>query len=179
MDLKTWLKEQAELSGSKLTAAINACEGGLVDSVKDLLQLYEKNDLGLVFPQAMIQSNVKAVLERDKDNIKAQDSTTNEKKSPKVPKVPTVSSSSAIPQAEKQTQPQSSATKNIDQMIALQLPPGKLYHFFASHKVRSVFELCVLFRLYVIILLICYPSRKRTLFTAQFQRLSPEQQRTG
>jgi hypothetical protein len=37
-------------------------------------------------------------------------------------------------------QAQSSATKKKDQ-TALQLPSDKLYHFFASHKVRSIFEL--------------------------------------
>ena len=51
----------------------------------------------------------------------------------------------------KEPQPQSSATKNTNQTTALQLPPDKLYHFFASHKVR---RLCILAR-FVIILLIC------------------------
>ena len=108
----------------------------MIFSVEDLVELHEIGRLKELFP-FFIFTKVETVLDKDKDNIKAQDSTTNEKESPKL---------STVSQTEQKTQPQSSATKNIDQMIALQLPPGKLYHFFASHKVRSVFELCVLFR---------------------------------
>jgi hypothetical protein len=139
LDLQTWLTEQAGLSGSKLKLAVDACNEGAVDSIEDLLELYE-NDLETfkeVFSQGMIRSKVKIALDRDKDNIKAQDNyISHEKVSLKAPtqtkapisKVPVSSLSAAISQS------QSSTTKGIDQP-AFQLPPGKLYHFFASHKV--------------------------------------------
>ena len=140
LSLEPWLKERAGLSGTKLTLAINACKEGAVDSVEDLLELYEmdesmdKDNFVLTFPQGMIRSKLQAALDKDKDNIKAQGSITNEKESPKVPTVS--SSSAAIPQTGQQTQPTNSAKHT-----ALQLPPDKLYHFFASHKVRRLFEL--------------------------------------
>jgi hypothetical protein len=130
LSLETWLITRAELSGAKLTAAVNACKAGMIDSVNDLLELSKTSEqFKEAFSQAMIRSKVLSALERDKDNIKAQ----NEKEPPKV------FSSSAIPPTKHQMQ-KSSATKHSE--AALQLPPGKLYHFFASHKVRSVFELC-------------------------------------
>ena len=141
LELKGWLKEKAGLSGTKLSLAINACFEGAVDSVNDLLELYEIDKLREVFPQGMIRAKVDIALERDKDTIKAQDTTTNEKESPKVSIVS--SSSAAIPQTEQQMQPQGSANKHTDQAV-LQLPPNKLYHFFASHKVRSSFRVVCL-----------------------------------
>lgn len=43
--LEKWLKEKAVLSGTKLTLAINACKEGAVESVNDLLELYETDGL--------------------------------------------------------------------------------------------------------------------------------------
>ena len=131
--LKTWLNEKAGLSGPRLTAAIKACQIGMVYSVEDLLEVSEMNGLKELFPMTMIYLKVKTVLEQEKDNSEAQDTTTKKIESPTVS-----NSSAAIRQTEQQAQPQSSATKNTDQ-AALHLPPGKLYYFFASHKVRSVF----------------------------------------
>jgi hypothetical protein len=157
MDLETsleiWLKDKAGLGEPRLTLAINACNEGAVYSVKDLLELYEmdKDNFEKAFPQAMIRSKLQAALEKDKNNIKAQDSAPNKKESPTIP---TVSSSSAtIPQTEQQKQRQDSATKNTDP--ALQLPPDKLYHFFASHKVRRSFKLCVFGSFVFYLLLTC------------------------
>jgi hypothetical protein len=47
-----------------------------------------------------------------------------------------VSKNAKLPTSkEQQTQPQSSATTSTDHTTALQLPPDKIYHFFASHRV--------------------------------------------
>ena len=170
ISLETWLKEKAGLNGAKLTLAVNACKEELVDSVQDLLELHDVEGLREVFSQGMIRAKVESALEQDKDNIRAQDdSATNEKESPKVS-----SSSAAIRQTEQQTQPQSSTTKNADHTA---LPPNKLYHFFASHKVRSVFDVC-LTRLYVIIFASLL-FRNCTLFMARYQKLSREVRRIG
>ena len=128
--LETWLEEVAELSGPRLAAAIHACTLGMVYTVKDLLKLSEMPEqFKETLPQGLLRGMILTALEREKDNIKEQ-----------TEKVPTVSCS--LPQTEQQTQSQRSATKNTDH-TALQLPPDKLYHFFASHKVRSIFELRV------------------------------------
>jgi hypothetical protein len=170
--LKTWLEKKAGLSGPRLTAAIKACQIGMVYSVEDLLEVYDMNGLKELFPMTMIYLKVKTVLEQEKHNSEAQDTTTNAKESPTVS-----NSSAAIRQADQQTQPQSTATKNTDQ-ASLRLPPGKLYYFFASHKVRSAFDLCVLAYLYVICLLYLL-FRNYTLYTARIRKLLPEQPRIG
>ena len=57
--LKTWLNEKAGLSGPRLTAAIKACQVGMVYSVEDLLEVYEVNGLKELFPMTMIYLKVK------------------------------------------------------------------------------------------------------------------------
>jgi hypothetical protein len=142
MDLETFLSENAGLSGPKLSAAKEACHVGMVTSPMDLLDLLEsEQDFEKAFPQAMIRKKLRSALEKHADAIKTSDE--NNKTTAPTSTTSIAGSPAAIPkspqQTEQQMQPQSSAAKTTDQ-TAPQLPPDKLYHFFASHKVRSDFE---------------------------------------
>ena len=139
MDLDTFLSENAGLSGPRLSAAKEACHEGMIFSTGDLLDLLEsEQDFEKVFPQGMIRKKLRSALEKHADAIKTSDE--NNKVTALTATKSIAGSSAAISKSpQQQMQPQISAAKNIEQST-LQLPPDKLYHFFASHKVRSVFE---------------------------------------
>ena len=134
-ELTSWLETEAKLSGAKLSKVLQLFEDNYCESLADLKEQFVNGDLAETIPQTVIRKKIEYALGQQLETApKAR------KAVPKADRLTISSSSAAIRQTEQQTQPQSSTTKNADQTA---LPPNKLYHFFASHKVRSVFELCV------------------------------------
>ena len=138
--LNSWLKDVACLEGKKLEVCLKACEDEMCETLADLRECHERpGGLKVNFPSLpqMIANKVRYALDANPAGV-------NEKKAAEenVSKI----QNAKLPISKEQTQRESSATKNTDH-TALQLPPDKLYHFFASHEVRSIFELCVLARL--------------------------------
>ena len=130
--LSSWLKDVACLEGKKLEVCLKACEDEMCETLADLRECHEQpGGLKVNFPSLpqMIANKVRNALDANPAGVKEQATEEN------VSKIQTAK----LPLSNEQTQRESSATKNTDH-AALQLPPDKLYHFFASHKVRSVFE---------------------------------------
>jgi hypothetical protein len=133
--LNSWLKDVACLEGKKLEVCLKACEDEMCETLADLRECHERPGglkTGLFLPNI--------IANKVGDALDANPAGPNEKKATEenVSKIQTAK----LPLSKEQTQRESSATKNTDH-TALQLPPDKLYHFFASHKVRSIFELRV------------------------------------
>ena len=137
--LSSWLKDVACLEGKKLEVCLKACEDEMCETLADLRECHEQpGGLKVNFPSLpqMIANKVRNAL--DANPAGANEKKATEENVSKIQKA-------KLPLSKEQTQRESSATKNTDH-AALQLPPDKLYHFFASHKVRSIFELCVFWR---------------------------------
>jgi hypothetical protein len=157
--LNSWLKDVACLEGKKLEVCLKACEDEMCETLADLRKSHGRPG-GLSWLPKIIADLVGDALDANPAGAKEKATEENISKIQKA----------------KQTQRESSATKNTDR-TALQLPPDKIYHFFASHKVRSIFELRVFW-------LVCGSfayllSRKSILFMARYRRQSHEQQRIG
>ena len=137
--LNSWLKDVACLEGKKLEVCLKACEDEMCETLADLRECHERPGglkTGLFLPN-IIANKVGDALDANPAGAKEKATEENVSK---------IQKAKLLPISKEQTQRESSATKNTDH-TALQLPPDKLYHFFASHKVRSIFELCVLARL--------------------------------
>jgi hypothetical protein len=130
MELNSWLKDVACLEGKKLLVCVKACEDEMCETLADLRKCHERPG-GLKVHFSSLPQIIAGLVGDALDGNPAganEKSTENNVSKIQKDKLP----------ISKEPQPQSSATKNTNQTTALQLPPDKLYHFFASHKVRRI-----------------------------------------
>ena len=108
-ELREWLEHMAGLSGAKLRAAISQCEANLVENVQDLRDALGEGDLIAIFPQTMLRRKIENALNGSTPAPRAQ------------------------PEP-KPTPPPKPTQVEDPPSTGRQLPPGKVYGTFASHK---------------------------------------------
>ena len=108
-ELREWLEHTAGLSGAKLRAAISQCEANLAENVQDLRDEYEQGRLPEMVPQTVIRGKIENALNGSTPAPRAQ--------------------------PEPKPTPPPKPTQVEDPLsTGRQLPPGKVYGTFASHK---------------------------------------------
>ena len=108
-ELREWLEHTAGLSGAKLRAAISQCEANLAENVQDLRDEYEQGRLPEMVPQTVIRGKIENALNGSTPAPRAQ------------------------PEP-KPTPPPKPTQVEDPPSTGRQLPPGKVYGTFASHK---------------------------------------------
>ena len=114
MELQKWLELEAKLTGNKLSLAIDLCSSNLVESVADMRNQYEEGNLYELFPQLVLRKAIEKALNGSGSKLVSQQT-----------------SHRADPQP---TQTKSSRLAAKNESKGTDLPAGRVYAAFISHK---------------------------------------------
>ena len=114
MELQKWLELEANLTGNKLRLAIDLCSSNLVESMADMRNQYEEGNLYELFPQLVLRKAIEKALNGSGSKLVSQQT-----------------SHLADPQP---TQAKSSRPATNNDSKGTDLPAGRVYAAFISHK---------------------------------------------
>ena len=110
-ELHQWLKDEAKLDGAKLAKALQICDDNLCETLEDLREQHSAGDLGEMFPQMVLRRKIETALGGD-NNV----------------------SDATKTMISVSTKHESSRPTAKSQSKGTDLPPGKDYAAFISHK---------------------------------------------